>query len=656
MKLSLFLISLSGVLAGPLNKAVAQAEPVTPAATPATLSATGLFAPENLVAWCVVPFDAKKRGPEERAAMLAGLGIKRLAYDWREEHVPTFDEEVEAMRRHGIEMTAWWFPGSLDATAREILAVIRRQKIAPQLWVMGGGGPVKDEAGQKTQVMQQAANLRPIAVAAAEAGCKIALYNHGGWFGEPENQVEIIEQLRREGITNAGIVYNFHHGHDHVERFPEMLKKMQPHLLAVNLNGMDPGGDRVGRKILHLGEGSDELELMRVLRDSGWRGPVGVIDHRPETDTEQTLQKNLKGLEWLRKELVEAGSGGSRPFAGGAGALVPGKFGQALDAGIRGVVKPAHPSWRGVPLTVELWTRLRSRAQFNILTASEPKSSATHWELYTHAGTGDLSIYLPGRGGDFRTGVNICDDQWHHLSAVIEESKVRLYVDGKLIKQAALTQPEGAPQSGGLGIGTLVEGGMGCDGMIDEVRLLHVPRPPEALPAAPADRDETTTGLWHFDEVADLGAAAFHPRRAPLNPADRPLHRHPVNRDRVYDFYAKQAIHAKSQNPLPERLASYPGLDGGQLGHWGNQNEKTWQGDAWAMMDVGSVQAGVFRGWGLTVPRAVCVKLPGQGGMSGGARLLAELISQIKAPDDRPQPGEKSHLRRQHIGFGKAEK
>ena len=48
---------------------------------------------ENLVAWCIVPFDAKKRGPEQRAKMLVELGLKKCAYDWREEHVATFAEE-----------------------------------------------------------------------------------------------------------------------------------------------------------------------------------------------------------------------------------------------------------------------------------------------------------------------------------------------------------------------------------------------------------------------------------------------------------------------------------------------------------------------------------------------------------------------------------
>ena len=51
------------------------------------------FATEKLVAWCIVPFDAKKRGPEERARMLKALGIARCAYDWRAEHVAQFEQD-----------------------------------------------------------------------------------------------------------------------------------------------------------------------------------------------------------------------------------------------------------------------------------------------------------------------------------------------------------------------------------------------------------------------------------------------------------------------------------------------------------------------------------------------------------------------------------
>ena len=44
-------------------------------------SVTGkVFSRGNLVAWCIVPFDNKKRSPEERAQMLVKLGITKFAY------------------------------------------------------------------------------------------------------------------------------------------------------------------------------------------------------------------------------------------------------------------------------------------------------------------------------------------------------------------------------------------------------------------------------------------------------------------------------------------------------------------------------------------------------------------------------------------------
>jgi sugar phosphate isomerase/epimerase len=265
---------------------------------PASRADEGVFAQENLVAWCIVPFDAKKRGPEERAQMLARLGIRKLAYDWRDEHVASFDAECEAMKRHGIAIEAWWFPAGLDPTARKILEVLKRHKIPAQLWVtMGDPAP---QGSQDEKVAAAASVIRPIAEEAAKIGAKVALYNHGGWFGEPENQVAIV---RRLGMANVGIVYNFHHGHAHIDRFPELFKLMQPYLLAVNLNGMVKNGDAVGKKILAIGQGDQELGMMKVIAKSGWRGPVGILDHRPETDSEATLRENLEGLARLRNQL-----------------------------------------------------------------------------------------------------------------------------------------------------------------------------------------------------------------------------------------------------------------------------------------------------------------------------------------------------------------
>ncbi len=67
-----------------------------------------IFRQDNLVAWCVVPFDAKARSPVDRAAMLKRLRFTKLAYDWREKHVAEFEEEINQLKNHDIEFFAFW--------------------------------------------------------------------------------------------------------------------------------------------------------------------------------------------------------------------------------------------------------------------------------------------------------------------------------------------------------------------------------------------------------------------------------------------------------------------------------------------------------------------------------------------------------------------
>jgi sugar phosphate isomerase/epimerase len=243
-----------------------------------------------------VPFDAKRRSPTERAAMLKELGFTKLAYDWRAEHVASFDDEIKAMRNAKINIVGWWFPPAPTADAQAILAALKRNDLKTQLWVA-----IEDPAGgnQQSRIAAAVEQLRPVVAAAAAQGCSVGLYNHGGWFGEPENQLAIIDAL---DAPNVGIVYNLHHGHDHVDRFAKLLPKLMPHLYAININGMDRGGDRVGRKILPLGQGELDLELLRTIQQSGYRGPIGVIGHTQD-DAKLRLQDNLDGLDWLVGQL-----------------------------------------------------------------------------------------------------------------------------------------------------------------------------------------------------------------------------------------------------------------------------------------------------------------------------------------------------------------
>jgi sugar phosphate isomerase/epimerase len=260
-------------------------------------SSYNLFARTNLVAWCIVPFDARKRGPEERAEMLQRLGITKFAYDYRAEHIPQWDRELAALKQRKVELLAWWFPTTMNREATATLELFNRHHVRPQLWVMGSGAPATP-AKHAEHLEAEVRRIRQIAEAAQPVGCTVGLYNHGGWFGQPSNQIAIIERLKSSGVTNVGIVYNLHHGHEHLDRFPDLLREMRPHLLVLNLNGMFRDGERRGLKIAPVGQGDADLPLLRAIVSSGWTGPIGILNHTDE-DAEGRLKDNLGGLEWL---------------------------------------------------------------------------------------------------------------------------------------------------------------------------------------------------------------------------------------------------------------------------------------------------------------------------------------------------------------------
>jgi hypothetical protein len=105
-------------------------------------------------------------------------------------------------------------------------------------------------------------------------------------------------------MPNVGIVYNFHHGHADIGRFPELWKRIQPYLIALNINGMVKNGEQIGKMILPVGSGDEELAMLRVVRDSGWYGPVGILNHTDD-DAEPRLKGNLEGLAKLHAMLNE---------------------------------------------------------------------------------------------------------------------------------------------------------------------------------------------------------------------------------------------------------------------------------------------------------------------------------------------------------------
>lgn len=259
-----------------------------------------LFEKDELLAWCIVPFDAEHRSPKERAEMLVDLGIRHFAYDYRDEHIPSFEEEILTLKEHDITLDAVWlwvdprWEDALNGSGREIFRILKETGTSTEIW-LGLPDNAFDGLSDEESFAIAVKVVRDILREAGEIGCSLALYNHGGWFGEPENLVRIIESVDSSQIR---IVYNFHHAHHQVDQFGENLELMLPYLSTININGM-----RIeGPKIITLGEGDRELEMLRIIRDSGYSGRIGILGHTEAEDIRVVLERNLSGLEELKKQ------------------------------------------------------------------------------------------------------------------------------------------------------------------------------------------------------------------------------------------------------------------------------------------------------------------------------------------------------------------
>lgn len=253
----------------------------------------------KLYAWCIVPFDAKHRTPQERIEMLKRLGFKKYAYDWRVEHLDEMATEIELARKNAIDIIAVWMwidanadrVDSLSSANERLLDVLAMTGLKTQLWV--SFHPNFFEGLSDDAAVKKGAQMIGYIARRTEAlGGNVALYNHGDWFGEPKNQIRIIQSLPEHKL---GMVYNFHHAHHQLDEYAENLDRMLPYLWAVNLNGMR----KAGPKILPIGQGDLERDMIQALLEKGYNGPFGILGHVEDEDVEAVLKRNLEGLQRL---------------------------------------------------------------------------------------------------------------------------------------------------------------------------------------------------------------------------------------------------------------------------------------------------------------------------------------------------------------------
>lgn len=253
---------------------------------------------DDLFAWCIIPYDAKERNTEERITMLQKLGIESYAIDWRDKHLDILADEIMAAQDNEIDVEAMWLwvdgsnqPDSLNEANERVFAAVDSTNLETTFW-LGTGSDFFEGLNREESMDKLKRLITYLDDRAQPIHCKLALYNHGDWFGEPVNMVKVLDELPER---NVGIVYNFHHAHPQLEDLDANIAAMLPYLVAVNLNGMNPEGP----KILSIGKGSEEKQMIEKFIAAGYDGPFGILGHVEDRDVEMVLKENLEGLQEL---------------------------------------------------------------------------------------------------------------------------------------------------------------------------------------------------------------------------------------------------------------------------------------------------------------------------------------------------------------------
>ncbi|MCB4798911.1 sugar phosphate isomerase/epimerase family protein [Neotamlana laminarinivorans] len=255
--------------------------------------------------WCIIGFDSKDRTPAQRIEMLKQFGFKKYGYNRGKADFSSMAEEFKLAKQNNIEITSvfLWLNaqrdtiGKLSEANTLLLNQLKKAPFKPAIWVSFSDNFFKD-LNQKQSLERSTNMIKYIKQRADALGCKIALYNHDGWFGNPLNQLDILKLLKDDSVS---IVYNFHHALEHLNDFKNIAKQITPHLSYVNLNGVKLEGPQ----ILPIGKGDYELSMIKALINEGYQGPWGILGHIKTEDVEQVLKRNIEGLKQINQQLIK---------------------------------------------------------------------------------------------------------------------------------------------------------------------------------------------------------------------------------------------------------------------------------------------------------------------------------------------------------------
>ena len=254
------------------------------------------------------------KNPPQTATEKAIL-LKRLGYDGLEGvGYKDFTELKNALEKEGLVMVVNYVglnfeaDGKLENTsADEIKSMIKASAKGTIVYFHLHSNSYKDNKETGDKVVTDI--LRELSEYSASFGVKLCVYPHTGFYCETvAHSIKLAKMVDRK---NFGASLNLCHllKVEGSEGIDSKIKESAPFLFAVNICGADDGDTRKfgwDRLIQPLGQGSfDTYRFVKLLRDNGYRGPIGLQCYNLKGDASETLSRSMEIWKEYKKQYAE---------------------------------------------------------------------------------------------------------------------------------------------------------------------------------------------------------------------------------------------------------------------------------------------------------------------------------------------------------------
>lgn len=273
-------------------------------------SAGAAWAGQSETPWPFFAFDnGVGRGtwtPSVQAETVKSLGYDGIHYNYTDPK--DFAAKNAACRAAGVPIHAMYIytfvnkpSAAYDPGIKHAIKELKGSQTI--IWMTLRDGVKGKQDKEAAEVVREIAGL------AGESGLKVSLYPHAGFYvSTAEDAVRIAKLV---DLPNVGVTVNLCHElfAGNGDRMDEVIKAAAPYLNLVSINGASPipGKGPKAWDTFSLGSGTYDTETyLRLLRDHGYRGPIGHQFFNVKGDDREKLGNAIESWREIKPRILAA--------------------------------------------------------------------------------------------------------------------------------------------------------------------------------------------------------------------------------------------------------------------------------------------------------------------------------------------------------------